>query len=295
MRAGILAVLCCAGCASAPVSVTRTMLSPLPIPPAAQVAPTEWMSVWAGAQAAPVNARDLNGTSAVQIPKAQPELGALFLVANKHLLIGASLHMAHTDWAEPASAAQLDIPPGALVGGRVRVGFRFELGHPKFVMLGSVEPGLDVAPWTSTRTRGASHMVLPAISGSVSPAYEGDRVRLFAGVSAMTMPAPKLVTVVDSFGCFGCEAPNDGYDGVVGVIAGARLTLNENVALTGSVTVPFARGNPALFPMFSLAVVFLQTRAVPQPEIDPDEPEDPNESNPPLIEAPWPEEQQLQL
>ncbi len=290
-----MAVLCCAGCSATPVSVTRSMVSPLPIPPTAQMAPTDWMSIWAGAQAATVNARDPSGTSAVQIPKAQPELGALFLVAKKHLLIGASLHMAHSDWAERSNAAQLNVTSGVLVGGRVRVGFRFELGHPKFLLLGSLEPGLDVAPWTSSFTTRTAYMVLPAIGGSVTPAYETERVRVFAGVSAMTVPAPKLQKVIVPASCLFCDAPNDNYDGLIGVIAGARLTLNENVALTGSLTVPVVRGNLQLFPMFSLAVVFLQTRDAPQPAIDPEEPEDPSDSDPPLIEAPSPEEQQLQL
>ena len=289
MRVGLLAlVIVFTGCVSTPVAITRTVMAPLPVQPMAQVAPSDWMTFWASSQVAPGAARDPSGQSAVRYPMAMPELGTLFLVARKHLLLGASAHTAHTDWSQPSNGTQPRIRGGLLIGARMRIGVRFEFGDPRLLLLGSLEPGFDLVPWSTSLSSLASTVLMPAISGTFTPAFETGRLRVFAGLSATTAPAATASLVVDTATCTACGEPGGSYDGVVSFIAGLKVSLHESFALSASLTAPFSRGTPQVLPMFSVAVMYQAARAEPVPHPEPEDPV--YEEAPPLLEATPPEE-----
>lgn len=279
----------CSGCTT--VTLSRTVLSPLPITPTAQVAPSEWATVWAGAQVAPAAARDRTATTAVMMPSVMPELGALFLTAAKHLVVGASVHMTHSNWARAAHDAQPAMRDGTLVGARARIGVRFELGDPMFLLLGTLEPGFDVLPWSTNFSPTPGIAVLPQISGSLTPAIEVGRVRAYVGVSAGSMLQLDSVVTFDTL-CLSCDgAPGPKYGGLGTLLAGFKVSLHENIALSGSVTVPLTRMNPTLMPMFSVALMYQTPRTAPEPERG----YVPSETleDPPLVPAPEVEPAQL--
>lgn len=232
------------------------MLPLLPLPLAA-VAPDDWSSVWAGAQGLPVHeSRSGTGTGA-QFPAAQPELGLLILTAKRHLLLGGSLHCAPSSWARKSSPSQLTISDTLLCGLRARVGFRIDI-WPGFGVMGSLEPGFDLLPFVLSESPRTDIGVLPELGSSLTPFFEIDRVRVFAGVSFTTIPSVRDTVVLG--GLFQNGAPEPFYTLQVAIVGGARINLTDSIALGAAATVPLNREKPPLLPMFSVNVHYQQKR-----------------------------------
>ena len=246
-----------------PFISNRTFMVPLAPLPAAQLAPHDWMTVWAGAQVSPVHEVRASDT-AVQVPSWQPELGAMFLTGKGYLLVGGALHASWSEWARPSAIGQADIKDRLLFGGRIRLGVRAPF-TPRFGLIVGLEPGIDWLPF-ATRTPGVgtfNDMIpSPALSGSVTPYFENDRLRAYVGVMAWTMSAAPVVGMGD-------ELNAAVFTTNVGLAGGVKINLADSLAVSATVTVPVTRSDPPLLPMFSLALHWHLKRPVPQPASEP--------------------------
>ena len=263
------------------VTLSRSVMGALPVQPTAQVVPTGFHTVWAGAQLSPAAARDASGSSAVRYPQVMPELGTVFLTASRRVVLGGSVNVAHTSWSPPAHTGQPALRDGLLIGFRTRVGFRAEVGDPRFFLLGSIEPGIDLVPWSTNFATGAAHTPLPQISAALTPAAELGRVRVFAGFAAgSVLQMPSMITAP----CTSCGEPGTNYAWYLAALAGVKVSVSDNLALAASLTVPVNWLQPQLMPMFSLAVMHQADQAPappPPPEL---------EDLPPFYVEPSPEE-----
>ncbi len=267
MRMPIAAAVLLSGCV--PFISNRSFMVPLVPLPAAQLAPHDWMTVWAGAQISPAHEVRASDT-AVQVPSGQPELGAMFLTGRGHLLVGGALHASWSEWARPSSSrGQPDIKDRLLFGGRVRLGLRAPF-TPRFGLIVGLEPGIDWLPYASRISLvGTISDIIPspALSGSVTPYFENGRLRAYVGVMAWTMSAAKVIP--DG------ESPNTAFFTTnVGLAGGVKIDL-ESFGVSATLTVPVTRTDPPLLPMFSLALHWHVKRPEPQRAPEPEPPQAP--------------------
>ena len=146
MRGLLIVVLAFTGCVSTVVS--HSAMASLPVLPLAQVAPESWVTAWAGSQLSPLHEIRRDSSSGVFVPAAQPELGGVVLAAERHFMMGGSVHFAPTEWRRSSSGNQLALRDTAMIGARMRLGLRFDFG--RFGVMGSFDPGFDLIPWAST-------------------------------------------------------------------------------------------------------------------------------------------------
>jgi hypothetical protein len=278
MRAALI-LLVVSGCGT--TTVTRSLLAPLPPVPFAQVAPSDWNSTWVGTQVSPAHEQRAGSKTGVQVPAAQPELGTMFMVANHHFIIGASLHGSTSSWARPSAPNQVTISDQLLFGARVRVGFRLG-SETGFGVLGSFEPGFDFLPFAVAGFRNASLTWLPEFGGSVAAVYETGRFRIFGGLSATTVPR-MAATVTVAGGCLFCATEGLGYSGIIAFVGGLKVNVSDSFALSASLTAPLTyEDDPRYLPMFAVTLVYQTARKLPP--VPTEEPEDP----PPGPDAPPP-------
>jgi hypothetical protein len=278
------------GCATTAITISRSFMVPVMAPPAAAVAPDQFWSGHVGVNTMPFGASSTSSSSgADEAAVVQPDLGMLFRVANSHFLIGFYGYVSAPDWGTRVAPDQIHLNGNVMVGGRVRTGFAWQSEQGLGVMA-TLEPGFDVLPFGYGALGSASFTTfsLPQIGGSVTATYQTERMRLFGGLSATTLPI--MTSKVTYLSTCVSDCASTGWDmtAVVAATTGVRVKLNNTVYAALTVSMPLNREKMGWTPIFALSLQAETPRPAPtEAEARPiEEPEEPPAGEPPVSEPP---------